>query len=172
MALIQKDANADLITLAAKSNPIAFYATDQSAQDAYDNGEIPEGTIVFTEEAAGADLWVDFTPYTSSGLSNISGMKRVEGGLAHYIITCRTTSQIASNDYSDVSLRLYDTVPSGFAFKHVAVSPGNENAGRFSAYYRKDSATSDETSTLACVAASFGGNNGYCWFTIEIWATA
>jgi hypothetical protein len=50
MALIQKDANADLITLAAKSNPIAFFATDQAAQDAYDNGEIPEGTIVFTEE--------------------------------------------------------------------------------------------------------------------------
>lgn len=51
MALIQKDANADLITLAAKSSPIAFYATDQAAEDAYTNGEIPEGTIVFTEEA-------------------------------------------------------------------------------------------------------------------------
>lgn len=57
MALIQKDANADLITLAAKSNPIAFFATDQAAQDAYTNGEIPEGTIVFTEEDADVDAF-------------------------------------------------------------------------------------------------------------------
>lgn len=172
MALIQKDANADFITLAAKSSPIAFYATDQSAQDAYDNGEIPEGTIVFTEEDAESNQWVDFTPYSTSGVDNISGMRRKEGGLVHYIITCRTSSQIGPSGYSNVSLRLYNTVPSGFAFKHIAVSPGNENVGRFSAYYRKDSATSDETSTLACVATSFGGNTGYCWLTLDIWATA
>lgn len=172
MALIQKDENDDLITLAARSNPIMFYATDAAAEDAYTNGEIPEGTIVITEEDAESDQWVDFTPYSTSGLTNISGMKRAEGGLVHYIITCRTTSQIATNNYQNADVRLYNTVPSGFAFKHIAVSPGNENAGRFSAYYRKDSATSDETSTLACVAASFAGNTGYCWLTFDIWATA
>ena len=36
--------------------------------------------------------WEDFTPYSSSGLSNISMKRREEGGLVHYTGTATTTS--------------------------------------------------------------------------------
>ncbi len=53
-----KNPDGKLIPVASKNTPIAFYATDQAAQTAYNNGEIPEGTIVFTEEDAETHNWV------------------------------------------------------------------------------------------------------------------
>lgn len=108
MALIQKNGNADLITLAAKSNPIAFYTTDQAAQDAYDNGEIPEGTIVFTEEEADklSDQWTAASgitkndTYVTSNYPKCSVMINKKLGLA----ICEYSFQLSSYPPADTVL--------------------------------------------------------------------
>ena len=113
MALIQKDANADLITLAAKSSPIAFYATDQAAEDAYTNGEIPEGTIVFTEEDASkfSDQWKNATgityntTYVNDNYANCSVRINRRLGLA----VCTYSFQLKS--YPPVDAEIWTGLP-------------------------------------------------------------
>lgn len=89
MALIQKDENDNLVTLAAKSNPIAFYTTDQAAEDAYDNGEIPEGTIVFTEEDA------EDNSYSTTPMN--TGRKWLDGKDVYEVVYNTTAPHVVTN---------------------------------------------------------------------------
>ncbi len=110
--------------------------------------------------------WEDFTPYTSSGLSNISAMRREEGGLVHYIIHARTSGTIRSGSYTQPDIRLYN-VASGFVFKSVLVGSGNEGAGRPLVYTRGEP---DATSNIGLVITNVTGTEGYFWATLDVWA--
>jgi hypothetical protein len=165
MALIQKDENDDLKILAAKSNPIMFYATDAAAEDAYTNGEIPEGTIVITEEEAESDQWVDFTPYSTSGLTDISMKHREEGGLVHYMGKARFTAAPAAVLSASLTLKNDNTMK---IFRCISQCTSANGSG-----WPLSIGDIQGTNVISftVVDASRAGSM-QAWITFDIWATA
>jgi hypothetical protein len=112
--------------------------------------------------------WEDFTPYSTTGLTDISAMRREEGGCVHYVIHARTSTSITSGDFTQPDIRLYN-VASGFIFKSVLVGSGNEGAGRPLAYTRGEP---DATSNIGLVITNTSGFTGYFWVTLDVWANS
>ena len=168
-----KDSNGDLVSLANKSDVWQFYNTKQAAEDALANGEIAEGNIVATLQNSEVDegAWQSFTPYSWSNMNSTYtfGLRRKEGAMYHYLIRGRTSSSLSSGDYTNIPIRLYDTVPAGFAFKWYQVGAGNEGTGRPFAYI--GGAPDDTTTNMPLVITNQTGNVGYMWINLEIYTT-
>lgn len=125
---------------------------------------------VYEAISSSTGVWENFSPYSWSRVtsSTITGMKRKEGLHTHYLLKGRTSSQFGGGGYSESSLRLFETVPSGFSFKWWQVGTGNEGAGRPTSYIV--GSPSDSNSSMNMIIANTQGSSGYFWYCVEIYA--
>lgn len=106
--------------------------------------------------------WEEFTPYTTSGLTDVSIKRRVEGGLAHYIGSATLTSAVS--DYLNVVITLYNN--DGAFISGSVLCANSNNTGRPKAWLNGD--TTVKTS-ITIVVGNQDGSATTATIFIDFW---